>query len=462
MNRAPTSLRTRLAGVLGLVFLGGMVILYVAANSYARLASDRSYDRLLAGSALSIAETLSVVGGKVDVDIPYAALDMLSAAPEDRVFYRVAGLNGATVTGYEDLPRAVLPQRRGRDAALDQPIFFDAVYRGEPVRFVSLDREVAQSPLSGHVQVQVGQTRRARTELARDLVIRALLPIAVMTIIALAVVWFGIDLALRPLTRLGRELAARTPDDLTPIADGGPSEISAVVSALNEFMRRLGTNIEILRGFVADAAHQVRTPLAAIMTRAELAGQESEADMRASIGMIRRSGARLTRLVNQLLSDATMHHRSDVRRFGTFDLLGAVREAVNDVVPRSEDSDVRLRTSLDSANFYGDAVMIGEAVKNLIHNALTHGRADHAEVTLELSAVDGGYLLSVGDRGPGFPDKDRARLFERFARGHASSPGAGLGLAIAKQAAETHQGNVRLEDRPGGGANVLLFLKGAA
>ena len=158
MRRGPTSLRVRLAGVLGLLFLGGVILLYLAAHSYARLAADRSYDRLLSGSALSIAETLTMVGGHADVDIPYAALDMLSAAPEDRVFYRVVGPGGTSVTGYDDLPRAVLPRRSGRDAALDEPIFFDAEYRGEPVRFVTLDREIAQSPRLGHVQVQVGQT----------------------------------------------------------------------------------------------------------------------------------------------------------------------------------------------------------------------------------------------------------------------------------------------------------------
>lgn len=461
MTAAPTSLRARLAGAMGLLFLGGMVILYLAANSYARLAADRSYDRLLSGSALSIAETLSAAGGKIDVDIPYAALDMLSAAPEDRVFYSVAGPDGASVTGYDDLPRAKLPARRGRDAALDQPVFFDAMYRGESVRFVTLDREIAQVPFSGHVQVQVGQTRRARAALARDLVIGAVLPIAVMTIVALAVVWFGIDLALRPLTRLRRDLAHRAHDDLTPLDDGGPEEIAAVVAALNAFMRRLGTNIDILRGFVADAAHQVRTPLAAIMTRAELAEQENEAEMRDSIGMIRRSGGRLTRLVNQLLSDATMHHRSDVRSFEAMDLLTIVRDAVSDVVPQSEDSDIRLRTALDEAPFYGDAVMIGEAVRNLIHNALTHGRGDHPEAVVDLVACEGGYRLSVSDRGSGLPPGDRSRLLERFARGREGAPGAGLGLAIVRQAAEAHRGDVQLTDRPGGGACVTLFLRPA-
>jgi two-component system sensor histidine kinase TctE len=359
------------------------------------------------------------------------------------------------------LPGAALPLRRGRDAALDQPIYFDAEYRGEPVRFVTLDRELAQSPPVGHVQVQVGQTRRARTALARDLVIGAILPIAVMTILALVVVWVGIDLALRPLRRLGRELAARAPDDLTPIADGGPSEIVAVATALNEFMRRLGTNIEILRGFVADAAHQVRTPLAAIMTRAELAECDSEAEMRQSLKMIRRSGAGLTRLVNQLLSDATMHYRSDVRRFGTFDLLASLRDAIDDVVPRWGDSDVRLRTSLERAPFHGDAVMIGEAIKNLIDNALIHGRCDLAEVMIELLAEGDGYRLVVSDRGAGFPKTDRTRLFERFSRGGETAPGAGLGLAIVRQVAEVHGGHVRLEDRPGGGASVVLFLAAA-
>jgi two-component system sensor histidine kinase TctE len=443
---------------MGLLFLAGMLALYAAAGTYARLAADRSYDRLLSGSALSITETLSIAEGRIQADIPYAALDMLSAAPEDRVFYRVIGPNRATVTGYDDLPSTsdgLLPQRH---AETDLTRFFDAQYRGELVRFVLLGREIAQPGTTGWVWVQVGQTRRARDALAQELLIGALLPILLMTILALALVWFGIGSALKPLRTIGNELSERAPSDLHSITAPVPTEIGPLVDAINGFMRRLSDNIGTLRAFIADAAHQMRTPLAALIAQAQVAQEDDPAELRQSLDAMERNAAKLSRLVNQLLSDATVSHRSDIRRFELFDLLQTIRLAVRDSVPASEDSDVRLTTALSAAPFVGDGLMIGEAIKNLIHNALRHGHGDDGEVAIELSESAGAYVLRICDRGPGIEAADRSRVFERFARGSSSAPGAGLGLAIVRQAIRSHGGDIRLLDREGGGLNVELRL----
>jgi two-component system sensor histidine kinase TctE len=207
------SLRARLAGTMAVLFVGGMVVLYLAARAYAQTAADHSYDRLLAGSALSIAETLSIASGELKVDLPYAALDMLSAAPDDRVFYRVSGPDGTTVTGYDDLPRisnAGNPRSKpGQNPP--QPRFFSASYRGVLIRFVVLGRQISEPGVSGWIWVQVGQTRAARETLADELVLRALIPIGFMTMLALGLVWFGIGRALQPLRRVGEDLAAREP-----------------------------------------------------------------------------------------------------------------------------------------------------------------------------------------------------------------------------------------------------------
>lgn len=456
MTERTTSLRTRLAGTLGLFFLAGLIALYVGAISYARLAADKSYDRLLAGSALSIAETLSLENGKVQVDIPYASLDMLSAAPDDRVFYRVVGPDRRTVTGYPDLPDA--NNRRGRDGeAIGQ--FYDARYRGEDVRFVSLGREIAQPGRTGWIYVQVGQTRRARDALARELVIGSLAPILLMTILALAIIWFGVDRALRPLGRLSAELAARQPEDLHPIATPVPKEILPVADSINAFMARLSGNIEMLRSFIADAAHQIRTPLAAIHAQAQLAEDGDADEMRSGLAAVRRNAAKLTRLVNQMLSDATVQHRSDVREFAEFDLVAAVRQSVGEAVPVAEDSDVRFTSPLRGAPIVGDRIMIGEVVKNLIQNALTHGRSEHGEVAIELLPADAeGYLLRVSDRGPGIAPDQVERVFERFARGGTGAPGAGLGLPIVRRAILSHGGTIALSARQGGGLTVEIVL----
>lgn len=470
MTPRTTSLRTRLAGTLGLFFLVGLAALYVGALSYARLAADKSYDRLLAGSALSIAETLSFEEGKVQVDIPYASLDMLSAAPDDRVFYRVIGPDRRTVTGYPDLPTG-----NGKDGSDSDAVgqFYDARYRGEDVRFVSLSREIAQPGRTGWVYVQVGQTRRARDALARELVINSLAPILLMTILAWAIIWFGVDRALRPLGRLSAELAARQPENLHPITTAVPKEIVQVADALNGFMMRLSGNIELLRNFIADAAHQIRTPLAAIQAQAQVAEDGDLDDMRSGLVAVRRNAAKLTRLVNQMLSDATVQHRSEVREFAEFDLLHSVRQIVREAVPITEDSDVRVTSALRAAPIIGDRIMIGEAVKNLIHNALSHGRSEYGEVEIEIAAADSdsaanagtdvhrgrsGYVLRVCDRGTGITPDKIERVFDRFARGQTASPGAGLGLPIVRRAILSHGGDIILSNRVGGGLMVEVTL----
>jgi len=271
------SLKARLVTRMGILLLAGTVVIYLAARVYGMHAADISYDRLLAGSALSIAETLSVDGEQVRVDIPYAALDMLSAAPEDRVFYRVIGPDGLTVTGYDDLARLPgLSERKIPVSEIPAPHFFNAVYRGETVRFVILGRKLAQPGLRGWVWVQVGQTRLAREALAHELLLSTVLPLAGLTILALCMAWWGVGHALRPLKTIGENLAAREPNDLRPLSLPAPAEIRPMIEAVNGFMHRLDATIEGLRAFIGEAAHQIRTPLAAAYMQTQMTLDESE------------------------------------------------------------------------------------------------------------------------------------------------------------------------------------------
>lgn len=457
-ERAP-SLRTRLVGTMTILFVGGTVVLYLAARAYGQAAADRSYDRLLAGSALSIVETLSIMGGKVRVDIPYTSLDMLSAAPDDRVFYRVFGPGEKTVTGYGDLPKLGDQAHRGKRGAPESVRFFDAEYRGELVRFALLGREIAEPGVSGWLWVQVGQTRRAREAMAHELVFNALLPIGAITVLALALVWFGIARALRPLERIGRDLTEREPADLHPVRAPVPTEIAPLIESINGFMHRLDANMGTLRVFIAEAAHQMRTPLAALRAQAQSALDEDDpAALRRGLRKVDRNAAKLSRLLNQLLSDATVTHRSDLRHFESFDLLHAVRKAMREAVPVAGDTPVNFDTPLREAPFVGDALMLGEAVKNLIDNALRYGCTEYAVVELGLQVDGNDYRLTVSDRGPGIPPEDCERVFERFVRGEGATPGAGLGLPIVRQVAESHHGDVTLSERVGGGLVVQLRL----
>jgi len=465
MSKPVASLKARLVTRMGILLLAGTVVMYLAARVYGMHAADISYDRLLAGSALSIAETLSVDGEQVRVDIPYAALDMLSAAPEDRVFYRVIGPDGQTVTGYDDLARIPgLGQRDIPVSDIPAPHFFNARYRGETVRFVILGRRLAQPGLRGWIWVQVGQTRLAREALAHELLLSTVLPLAGLTILALCMAWWGVKHALRPLKTIGMNLAAREPGDLRPLSLPAPAEIRPMIEAINGFMHRLNANIEGLRAFIGDAAHQIRTPLATAYMQTQMTLDEQDAEhMRRGLIVVERNLSRLTRLVNQLLSDAMVMHRTANRNFERLDLQQVIRHALRDAVPKSGKVEVTYTGLPYPAPFYGDAVLLGEAIKNLIDNAIRHGSPDAenlgARIDVFLKQHETGYRLEVSDRGPGISPDHQQRLFQRFERGDTHATGAGLGMAIVQRVVENHGGHIELEPREGGGLTVCLILE---
>jgi len=441
---------------MGIIFAGGMIALYWAATSYARYAADNSFDRLLAGSAASIAETLSITQDAVRADIPYAALDMLAAAPDDRVFYSVLGADGRTVTGYTDLPR---PRANRNQFSRYEPIqFFDADYRGETVRFVELGREVRLGDRSGWVWVQVGQTRVGRLSLARQLTIRALLPIVLLTILAIVVMWVSVGRAVRPLERIGGSLAVRAASDLSSIDTRVPAEIAPLVKAMNQFMARLHHNNEILGNFVANAAHQLRTPLTALLVEMRSAEISRGRTRSESVEAAGNSAKRLARLVDQLLSDALVMHRSGEKRTAEFDLKKTIEQALHSTLLSSRDQDIRFTTALATAPMTGDEVMVAEAVKNLVHNAQTHGGGGEGAVELVLIDDRGGFELTVSDSGPGLADELLAEVGSRFRSGEFGGGGAGLGLAIVKQVVESHGGTLHLSNRPEGGLRIVLWL----
>ena len=452
------SLRGTLLRQMTGLFVVGMAVLYWAASSYATIAADRSFDRLLAGSALSIAESLTVTAEGVRVDIPYSALDMLASAPDDRVFYRVVAPDGLTVTGYSDLPSFETAVRDAGNPAIDSEEYFDAQYRGEPVRFVVLGRESGNLAKRGWTWIQLGQTRNARNGLARELLVQALVPIGLMTMLALAVLWFGIARALRPLDTLKAALLAKDPSDLSPIETRVPSEVAPLVEGMNAFMARLEGNISLLQDFIANTAHQLRTPLSALIVQLQLVERGSVNDRKHGLKVANRSAKKLGRLIDQLLGDALIGHRSHLRKIENFDLKKVIARAVRDTASMMEDHDIRFTCSLAEASFVGDQVVIEEAVKNVIHNALTHGHRDGQAVEILLTRNALAYEISVLDRGPGIAPELLETAFERFKSGNGETGGAGLGLSIVRQGIEQQSGKVTIANREGGGTCVSLEL----
>ncbi|KRG74376.1 histidine kinase [Stenotrophomonas chelatiphaga] len=454
-RQRPASLRRTLTLYLGALLAVFAVALLFAARDYGQRAANRSYDHLLVSSALSIADSVALVDGQWQVDLPYAALDLLAMAPEDRVFYRVADSRGALITGYGDLP----PVPRSINGHGDAPALFDAPYSGETVRFVVVARNLSSPSAQGEVQVQVGQTRRAREALAQEMVNRALLAITVLSLLSLALVGVGVHRAFRPLVRVERELSRREPSDLRPLDAHVPREMDQMVAALNRFMGRLSSSNETLRSFMAEAAHQMRTPLAALRAQAQLALDDEEPeDMRRSLLAIERNASHMSRLLNQLLSDASVIHRANLQRYAPVDLAETVHQALHEAVPQVEPIPrVHLAMSTGPVWVQGDALLLREAIKNLIDNAIKYSGAAPLQVALTLDGDTA--LLTIADHGPGIAPGDAERVFERFARGEgAAAGGAGLGLAIVKRVVDAHAGRIDLSNRREGGLVATIAL----
>jgi len=454
MSRAAPSLRRTLLLYLGALSALAIAVLFFAARAYGNRAANQSYDHLLVSSALSILDSVALADGQWQVDLPYAALDMLSMAPEDRVFYRVLDGSGRTITGYGDLP---MPRRPPRDG---QPVLFDTRYSGEPVRVAAVARRITTPAAQAQVLVEVGHTRRAREALAGELVLRALAALALLSLLSAALVWLGVQRALRPLARLEGDLSRREPSDLRPLPEGAPQEMQQMVGALNRFMQRLQASNENLRAFMAEAAHQMRTPLAALRAQAQLGLDEDDlADMRRSLVAVERNATHMSRLLNQLLSDASVLHRSNLQDFTRCDLAEALRQALHDALP-AVGPQPTLVLEMDPAPAYvrGDALLLREALKNLIDNALKHGGAQGPlEIALRVEPAQ--CVVTIADHGSGIPAAEANTVFARFARGaQAAQGGAGLGLAIVKRVADSHGAHIDLSNRPEGGLVVTLRL----
>jgi two-component system, OmpR family, sensor histidine kinase TctE len=304
----------------------------------------------------------------------------------------------------------------------------------------------------------VAQTREARIILARDLTLKALLLVFAMTSLAFMGVLFAVRRALEPLTRVERELRSRDPKDLTPLDVEIPREIQTLVSTINRFMDRLSGRIALMQRFIADAAHQIRTPLAGLASQVDLLTEESRPERREQqLTRVRERTAELGRLTNQLLNHAMIIHRAEVAEFETIDLTALARQTLINAVPLSLDRDVDIAFDdpPEPVLMRGDGVSLREALSNLIHNALKHGAKTRLEV--RVFAEDDAAVIEVIDDGPGIPASEWQRVREPF---HTqSATGSGLGLAIAGDVVRAHGGELRFRERSEEGFAVILRFK---
>jgi signal transduction histidine kinase len=293
-----------------------------------------------------------------------------------------------------------------------------------------------------------------RRELARAHALRTMLPVMVLLPLLAAALWFGAERALRPLSMVARELHARDPALLSPLPEERrDDEILPLVRALNDLLRRLSAALDEQRTFVADAAHELRSPLTALKLQLQLLERAADTTTRSEAGARLATGIeRASRLVEQLLALARNEPDTGEQTFAPLQLGEVVREAIAEVVPLADARGVELGLEADDGvSVRGDADALRILARNLADNGVRYTPRD-GRVDVSVRRDDGEAVIEVADTGPGVPVADRVRVFDRFFRRRAGDEsGSGLGLAIVKAIAERHHGRVELGESPGGG-----------
>lgn len=454
MTRIETfSIHRRVFAVACALLVVATLALIVFLRDYANNAADQAFDRLLAASALTIAGSVQIGEDGVTAEPPFSALAMMSG--QERVFYTVRDANGGLITGYGDVaPNLPL-------AASSVPVFNDASYHDDPIRVVTVGRLVSTNQHAGWVTVRVAETRGARTELSAEILNRSVVPLVAVVIVALAVLWFGIRRAFAPLKGVERALRERAPDDLRPFSEPVPREIRRLIEALNVFMQRLSGVMDTLNNLVADAAHQVRTPLASLRAQAEVALDDPDPEgMRRRVARIHHNAQQASELINQLLMDATISHRMGAQGQALVGVAETINETRRRIGPlQAQRLQIMIAPEVRRARISGDRVALREMLRNLVDNALRY--APDGPITIQAQPVsDYRVALTVSDRGPGIADDEKESVQQRFVRGRSgeTSTGSGLGLAIVRNVAQAHGGSLWLQDRPGGGLSARVVL----
>jgi two-component system sensor histidine kinase TctE len=461
----PYSLRRRL--LLWLFLATAILGLLALADTWreALRTAQTVSDRVLVGSALAIAERVSVdEAGGLEVDVPYSSLEMLSSTAQDKVFYRVDGPVGTFLTGYSAL--AVNPAPQGGIA------FADGTHDDVRIRSATLMREISTGEAPIPFSVTVAESTRARAVLARTILIRSALRLALLILGVAVLVWVAVTVALRPLERLGEAIAERSPDDLRPVTADTPEEVEPLVEAINLFMGRLKTALDALRHFTGNASHQLRTPLAVVRTQLALIDRSTGPEEAVTASDKARAALeRAERVLSHLLVLARVDASAGAAVLSAVDLVAVAKEVTSEMVPAALTQDIDLGfEGLETAEVAADPILLAELLRNLVSNAIAHaGRG--AVVTVRVEPRDAGPVLEVEDNGPGLSAEQIAavaqsgrgasRPLPHLAKGQAS--GMGLGLAVAAEIANLFKTDLKLQDaRSGSGLRAsILFPAGA-
>jgi two-component system sensor histidine kinase TctE len=412
--------------------------------------ASKPFDRALEFNLQALTQFVESQDGKVSFTLTPQARDLLRADDSDLVYYQVVDPRGELISGESDFP---LP----RDNETPEPgrvLMRDDWVRGDEVRvaYTWLSRGNGTQRL---VLMQMAETKGKRSTLATEIIKGVMVPQFVILPLAVLLVWLALVRGIRPLNELEQRIRARKPDDLSPIEESFiPQEVAPLVSSINDLLTRLKTSLTTQKRFLADAAHQLKTPLAGLRMQAELAQRETDpVEIRGSLQQIARSSARATHTVNQLLALARAETTGRTLPSARIDLAKLVMGVVQDSVPRALEHGTDLGyEGPDSVPpdclMDGNPTLLQEMVRNLVDNAINYsGRTGVVTVRVLLDRFSGVQILQVEDNGPGIPANERDLVLQPFYRALGTNvDGSGLGLAIVHEIAQQHGASVSMDD----------------
>ena len=416
--------------------------------------ANKPFDRTLEYNAYALAELLSVQDGHVRVNLTPTGTGVLRADESDVVYFQVLAPSGALLAGERDLP-APPP---GAVVSGDEVHLRDAELHGTDVRVAYIWVHLMEADFRPAL-VQVAETRNKRSVLATEIIKGVLLPQVFVLPLALLLVWLALTRGIKPLHQLEERIRRRKPGDLSPLDNKAvPIEVAPLVESVNDLLDRLHDSVATQKRFLADAAHQLKTPLAGLRMQADLAqrGSTSTEELKQSLLQIGRASVRATHAVNQLLALARAEGGAATLQREHLNLAEIVIEAVHDSVPHALEKHIDLGYDGASAEdiharLEGNATLLAELVRNLLDNAINYTPSSLNQpgvVTARVVTDPFGQvlLLQVENSGPGIPASERELIFQPFYRslGHEAD-GSGLGLSIVREIARQHGAQITVD-----------------
>jgi two-component system sensor histidine kinase TctE len=421
--------------------------------------AGKPFDRALEYNVTALAQLITVHKSQAQFVLPLPARELLRADDSDNVYYQVLGTRGEYLSGDRELP---LPPEEEKIVSGEVRIRDDE-FRGSAIK-VAYTWIKLELPNSKPALVQVAETMDKRSVLATEIVKGVMLPQFVILPLAVLLVWLALVQAIKPLNHLEERIRARSPDDLSPLdVDAVPMEVAPLVSSVNDLLLRLKDSIATQKRFLADAAHQLKTPLAGLRMQADLAQREnaSAEDLKQSLRQIGRSSIRATHTVNQLLALARAESSNAVMSHQTCDLADLTMDVIRDCVPRAMDKHIDVGyegpdPGTSGYTLQGNATLLKEMIRNLVDNAINYTPSSAAKSGMITARVLSDpfskvLVVQVEDSGPGIPTAERELIFQPFYRVLGTeADGSGLGLPIVLEIARQHHATVSVDDSRAG------------